>query len=227
MHKQKLTQKTWYDHKFPLDDNEVIRLSTAAHIQRLKNLFPVQKARLSLNCGSGNGEQNDIFGPSIGMDISIESIRRLKQTGNQGVVADMEFLPFKDDIFDIVYGFGILHHLSDIKKGVEEAARVLKKGGYIGFGGENNGWCPLNYVMPFVYRNWKIEKGFYRIRKGNLKKIFQEAGVRGFKIFSGGMTIYGMGRIVYKLTLLVEMLLSSLKIFRTFSGYCYVAGKKN
>lgn len=226
MEQQKLKQKSWYDHKQSLEGNEVVRISNLTHIQRLKNLFPVQKARLSLNCGCGNGGQNTIFGPSIGMDISIESIRRLKKTGGQGVVADMECLPFKGDTFDIVYGFGILHHLHDIKKGVAEAARVLQKGGYIGFGGENNGLCPLNFIVPIVYRNWTIEKGFYRIRKRSLRKIFQEAGIKEFKISRQGMTVYGMGRTVYKLTFIVEMFLSRLKVFNPFSGYCYVSGRK-
>jgi len=58
-----------------------------------------------------------------------------------------------------VYGFGILYDLNDIRKGVSEAAGVLKNGGHIGFGGENNRLCPLAYLMAFVYRNWKIEKG--------------------------------------------------------------------
>lgn len=226
MEKQKLTQKSWYDQKTPLKGDEVIEISTLTHIQRLKDLFPAHKTGLSLNCGCGMGGQHDIFGPSIGMDISIESIRRLRETGSQGVVADMEFLPFKDDTFDVVYGFGILHHLNDITKGVAEAVRVLRKGGYIGFGGENNGLCPLNYIMPLIYRNWKIEKGFYRIRKGNLRKIFRESGIKGFKISRQGMSIYGMGRTMYKLTFMVETFLSCLKLFNPFAGYCYVAGRK-
>ena len=70
---------------------------------------------LSLNCGCGSGLQRDLFGPSIGVDISVENNRSLAKVGGQGVVADMEYLPFRDDTFDLVYGFGILHHLSDIK----------------------------------------------------------------------------------------------------------------
>jgi SAM-dependent methyltransferase len=226
MEKQKLNQKEWYNYKTPLRGDEIIEISTLTHIQRLKDLLPLQKTGLSLNCGCGNGGQNDTFGSSVGMDISIESIRRLKKTGGQGVVADMEFLPFKDNTFDIVYGFGILHHLSNIKMGVAEATRVLKKGGYIGFGGENNGLCPLNYIMPVVYRNWKIEKGFSRIREGNLKKIFRELGIKDFKISRQGMTIYGMGRTIYILTSVAEKFLSPLKLFDLFLGYCYVSGRR-
>lgn len=226
MEKQKFIQKKWYEHKPPIEGNEVIRISAITHIKRLKDLIPVQKARLSLNCGCGSGGQKDIFGPSVGMDISFENIRSFIKVGGRGVVADMEFLPFKDQTFDMVYGFGILHHLSDIKKGVSEATRVLQKGGHIGFGGENNGLCPFTYIMAFIYRNWKIEKGFYRIREGKLKKIFQELKIQEFRISRQGMTIYGMGRIIFKLTSIVEMVLSRIKPVNVFSGYCYVAGRK-
>jgi ubiquinone/menaquinone biosynthesis C-methylase UbiE len=226
MDKQKTTQQGWYDNKTPLKEDEIVNMSTHTHIKRLKELFPVRKAKLSLNCGCGRGGQEDIFGPSIGIDISFENIRSLIQRGGQGIVADMEFLPFKNNAFDIVYGFGILHHLNDIPKGVLEATRVLKKGGHIGFGGENNGWCPLVYIMSFVYRNWRIEKGSYRIRKRRLKKIFHESGVRDFVMRRHGMTIYGLGSVVYKLTSFMDKFLSRFSTLNTFSGYCYVAGRK-
>ncbi len=226
MEKQKTIQKKWYESKLGQKGGEIIEISTHVHIDRLKGLIPVQSVKLSLNCGCGDGSQKDLFGPSVGVDISSENIRSLIQRGGQGMVADMEYLPFKDHTFDIVYGFGILHHLNDIQKGVSEATRILKSGGYIGFGGENNGLCPFTYLMAFVYRNWKIEKGFYRIQEGKLRKYFEESGIREFKITRHGMTIYGLGSVVYKLTSFMDKFLSRFSTLNTFSGYCYVAGRK-
>lgn len=226
MEKQKAIQKQWYENKSTQQEGEIVEISNLIHIQRLKDLIPVQKVKVSLNCGCGKGDQKDVFGPSIGIDISLENVRSLKHRGGQGVVADMEFLPFKDKTFDLVYGFGILHHLNNIQKGVSEATRVLKKGGYIGFGGENNGLCPFVYLMSLLYRNWKVEKGSYRIREKNLRKIFKESGIQEFRITRQGITIYGMGRTVYKLTSLGERLLSRFPFLNLFSSHCYFGGRK-
>ena len=43
------------------------------------------------------------------------------------VVADAENLPFPDKSFDFIYLVGILHHLPDQKKGMQEIKRVLKE----------------------------------------------------------------------------------------------------
>ncbi len=48
--------------------------------------------------------------------------------GNFSVTNAMH-LPFKDNSFDYVYSFGVLHHAADTDKTIQEAHRVLKHGG--------------------------------------------------------------------------------------------------
>jgi SAM-dependent methyltransferase len=226
MEKQKLTQKDWYESPPPARGRDIIQLAAKVHIEQLRRLFPNEEANLSLNCGCGAGVQHNIFPNSIGIDISFNNVRSIVAAGGLGVVADMESLPFRDHTFDVVYGFGILHHLGDIRRGVSEAARVLKKGGRIGFGSENNGFCPLNYVMSLVYGNWKIEKGFYRIRPALLRKIFRESKITDIKIAHHGMVVYGLGRIIYRLTSRMEQWFAAVKLLKPFLGYCYISGRK-
>jgi ubiquinone/menaquinone biosynthesis C-methylase UbiE len=106
MEKQKLAQKEWYESPPPARGRDIIQVAARVHIEQLKRLFPTHEAGLSLNCGCGTGVQHNIFSNSIGIDISFNNVRSVMTAGGLGVVADMEFLPFKDNTFDLVYGFG-------------------------------------------------------------------------------------------------------------------------
>ena len=82
-----------------------------------------------LDVGTGGGtclsvlRSKGIF--AIGIDISLSSLR-----GNRNVVqADSHYLPFRDRVFKaVVFGMS-LHHMDDHRRCVEEAVRVLDKGG--------------------------------------------------------------------------------------------------
>ena len=69
------------------------------------------------------------------VDISIESLMlataHLRQQGLpvRFANADATVLPFADDTFDVVFSFGVLHHVPDTKAACREIARVLKPGG--------------------------------------------------------------------------------------------------
>ena len=43
---------------------------------------------------------------------------------------DAENLPFKDNYFDIVYSWGVIHHSEDTEQVVKEIYRILKPGGH-------------------------------------------------------------------------------------------------
>ncbi len=70
-----------------------------------------------------------------GIDITPKSIeltkRNLELHGYHSdlLVADAENLPFEDEIFEVVYSFGVLHHIPDTQKTIDEIYRVLKPQG--------------------------------------------------------------------------------------------------
>ncbi len=52
-----------------------------------------------------------------------------RAAGCQALQSDGEHLPFGDNVFDIVYSNGVLHHTPDTGKAIDEVLRVLKPGG--------------------------------------------------------------------------------------------------
>ena len=74
----------------------------------------------------------------IGVDPSFEAISAARRIATQldldvrYVVADARRLPFPDELFDVVFSYGVLQHFSkaDVAAAVDEIARVLDPSGY-------------------------------------------------------------------------------------------------
>lgn len=92
---------------------------------------------LEIGCGMGT-DALQIAKKGIevtAIDLTDEGIRLAKDRfslNNYSAdlrIADAENLPFEDTYFDIVYSFGVLHHIPDTQKAINEIYRVLKPGG--------------------------------------------------------------------------------------------------
>jgi ubiquinone/menaquinone biosynthesis C-methylase UbiE len=86
-------------------------------------------------------------------------------------VGDAQELPYRDGVLDAVFGFGVLHHLPDWRRGVREIARVLKPGG-IYF---------LEEYYPQFYQNCLARRVFLhpehdRFYSHDLHRALAEAG---------------------------------------------------
>jgi len=74
-----------------------------------------------------------------GTDVDTEMIQFAKE--NIDDIPNIRFLemdarkmPFADNEFDIVLSFGVMHHIGDWEKALEEISRVLKTQGFLIFG---------------------------------------------------------------------------------------------
>ena len=100
------------------------------------------KRVLEIGVGSGTDFINWIRNRAIGVgiDFSQHSVQLTKQHIElEGInsecfslcAADAEKLPFKDNTFELVYAWGVLHHTPDTAMAIKEIYRVLKPFGII------------------------------------------------------------------------------------------------
>jgi|GEM_PF-3348480 len=69
---------------------------------------------------------------TVGFDINPEMLVKTKErvgNGSHFLAADGRMLPFKDETFEFVREWGIMHHIPGHAPALEEIARVMKKGG--------------------------------------------------------------------------------------------------
>lgn len=102
-----------------------------------------QKQVLDLGCGKGEATIEALKEGAYvtAIDISPRSIELVYQKAQEiglekhlkAFVMDAHHLEFGDEIFDLVIGNGILHHLPDLEGALSEVRRVLKKDGYAVF----------------------------------------------------------------------------------------------
>ncbi len=96
------------------------------------------KRVLDIGCGAGIFLKSfkKLGARAYGVDIDREKIRKVPFA----VYGNAEQLPFKDDVFDIVWSHEVLEHVDDDKKAAVESFRVLKPGGYLIVFAPNRAW---------------------------------------------------------------------------------------
>lgn len=116
------------------------------------------KKVLEIGCGAGTDLSQFARNGAIttGVDLTESAIdvtrKRFQVLGLKGdfKVADAENLPFKDNEFDLVYSFGVLHHTPNTQKTIDEVYRVLQPGGKT--------FIMLYYTYSFEYLTLILRK---------------------------------------------------------------------
>ena len=138
------------------------------------------KRLLDLACGSGYSslllEQRYQPTHVVAFDLMEKQIKlagRYPTISTDRFIGDITALGLRSNVFDVAFGFGILHHIKGWKQGVREIARVLKPGGYLVIE-EPNGFS-AEFFRRFV--RYQIPKeGHFTFTE--LEDQFQSAGLQ-------------------------------------------------
>ncbi len=112
------------------------RRSDKLKIWLRRQLLDIQKqvsGNSLLDIGTGSGLitecAKDIFEVRIGTDLSFNIISNYRNRFTHAIISDANNLCFKDNSFDVITCFSVLHHLYSFDSLVNEVDRVLKPGG--------------------------------------------------------------------------------------------------
>lgn len=145
---------------------------------------------LELGCGTGvfteklAAHGTRLIAIDISMALILKASNKLRGKNVKFVVADIENLPFKPDVFDAVVGISVLHHLS-LSIACQQAKVVLKKGGMISFSEPNmvNPQIFLQKNIPYLKRLLGDSPDETAYTRWQINRALVENGFKNNKIF--------------------------------------------
>lgn len=130
------------------------------------------KNKLVLNVGCGRDILFEYFkkeGATLfEYDLVADALLEIKDEGAENLITgDVFHLPFKGQVFNIVFCIGLLHHLHPLKFPLFEMVRVLKRGGTI-YCVEPNKDYFLSMLIDFVGHTFRV-----KFRENVLPRLFR------------------------------------------------------
>jgi len=108
-------------------------------------------------------------------------------------VADVECLPYKDGLFDVIFAVNMIHHLSSVRKACSEFIRILSPKGKIVLSDFNaQGFAIVAKVHALEGRQHKLSSG----TMAEAKAILIEYGLEVEEYHSATQDVLVAGRVI-------------------------------
>jgi len=156
-----------------------------------------------LDVGCGSGERMRRLEPAgwecIGIDASEPAVTSGVEKGLDIRRAEATALPFPDESFDAVLMSHSIEHCQDPRRAVQEAARVLKRGGSLTVT-TPNGASPIAQLFGAMWVNWDAPRHYLVFSRSSLRNLLIDEGfdvirVRGSSTgWSWAQSVHYLGR---------------------------------
>lgn len=155
-------------------------------VERLLQYVNLKENQNYLEVGCGNGHICKHLARKYnlnvtGTDVDPEMIQFAKKNiGDMPNIRLLEMdatkMPFEDKEFDIILSFGVMHHIGNWEKALEEISRVLKPQGFLIFGDLAYSRFITRIFRPIVknYDVYTIEDIIHFLKRNNFEIIHKE-----------------------------------------------------
>ena len=121
-------------------------------------------SKRSLDIGCGWGRELNLLPNSVGIDICLPFLRTAKNyTNNDVVLATIDFLPFREDAFDLIVMSEVIEHLENAQNAMKEAFRVL----------QNKGKLILQTPNKQITKQKVVAEKYGHVHEFSLKELFR------------------------------------------------------
>lgn len=133
-------------------------------MQDIKEALDKYAAKNLLDLGCGNKPYKEWYGPLTTSSIGCDAVQSSENVVDTICLASE--LPYQNESFETVFTTQVLEHVFEQQQMINEAARVLKPGGY------------LILSVPFTWELHEEPYDFFRITKYGLKEMFEKSGLQ-------------------------------------------------
>ena len=162
---------------------------------------------LDIACGKGNASVYlakqygcSVVGIDTSEDFIAQAATRARRNELEGVVgfhvADALDMPFSDDEFDVAITQSLLVWVSDEKRAIQEALRVTKRGGYVG-------WLELTWkkqpTAELLETASSLISPYHQLKARTVEgweSLFMFAGVKQLEIITPSMKFKNIGETI-------------------------------